>query len=87
MSVDAGQLIGTALEGVIRRQRGEGGWNARPPRADPGGRFRWVRGPATTCRRTGRWASASRSWSKICVGSADAPPAAVRPPPSAPCSS
>jgi len=25
MSVDAGQLIGTAFEGVIRRQRGEGG--------------------------------------------------------------
>jgi hypothetical protein len=28
------------------------------------GRWRWLRGPATTCRRTGRWASASRSRSK-----------------------
>ena len=27
-------------------------------------RLRWLRGPATTCRRTGRWASFSRSGSK-----------------------
>ena len=28
------------------------------------GGLRWLRGPATTCRRTGRWASALRSGSK-----------------------
>jgi len=42
--------------------------------------------PATTCRRTGRWASASRFCSEIRVGDADTPPAAVRALPSPPCS-